>query len=115
MTKRSLGAAATIALLVPAVAFAEVQTINGEAGMIFKDESSTVTREQVRAAINAPLDARSHWRITGGEAGWMHSDVQYVFDGVKLVHAVNCPAIATLNMPRFKGGSGAPLPVYSGA
>lgn len=115
MTKRTLTAVAGAALLIPALAFAEVQVINGEAGMIFKDEPSTITREQVRAAINAPSDARGHWRLSGGEAVWTHNDARYVFDGGVLVHASDCPVLATLNTPRFKGGAGTPLPVYGGA
>lgn len=115
MTKRTLTALAGVALLIPGLAFAEVQVINGEAGMIFKDEASTVTREEVRAAIGSPIDARGHWQLSGGEAVWKHNDTRYVFEGGVLVHASDCPVLATLNTPAFKGAPGAPLPVYSGA
>jgi hypothetical protein len=115
MTKKVLSGALGIALLVPAFAFAEVQAVNGEAGMIFKDEPSAVTREQVRAAINAPVNARGHWRFSGGEAGWNHNEARFVFDGGEVAHASDCPIVATLSLPRATGGPSMPLPPYRGA
>jgi hypothetical protein len=115
MTTRTLTAVAGIALLTPTLALAEVQVVNGEAGMIFKDEPSTLTREQAPAAINVRDDVGSHWSFIGGEAGWTHNGTRYVIDGGRLVHASDCPVLASINAPAFKGGPSAPLPVYSGA
>jgi hypothetical protein len=115
MTTRTLTAMAGIALLAPTLALAEVQVVNGEAGMIFKDEPSTLTREQVRAAINVRDDVGNHWSYIGGEAGWAHNETRYVFDGGTLIHASDCPVLASMNAPVFQGGPSAPLPVYSGA
>jgi hypothetical protein len=112
MTKRVLTTVAGVALLVPALAFAEVQVVNGEAGMIFKEPASALTREQVRTAINAPEDVRGHWRFSNGESGWLHIDTRYVLVHGALVHASDCPVLATLGAPAFRGSM---LPVYGGA
>lgn len=116
MTNRILTAIAGVAVLVPGLAFAEVEVVNGEAGMIFKDAPSTVTRDQVRAELRAgkPI-GDAHFKYVGGEAGWSHEGPTHrmaVKNG-NLVHASDCPAMASLKapMPRAVPGD----PVYTGA
>jgi hypothetical protein len=105
MTKRVLKAAAAAALLVPAIAFAEVIVVNGEAGMIFKDEPSTITREQVRAELKAGQALpEEHFRWVGGEAGWSHVSPSHrmVVQSGNLVHAADCPVMASLIAPKTR-------------
>ncbi len=102
MTKRL---AATAALLVPAFAFAQsqVEVVNGERGMIFKDTPSAVTREQVRAESRAgATSGETHFKYVGGEAGWAYQSPSHrmvVRDG-NLVHAPDCPVMASINTPK---------------
>ena len=104
MTKRILRAAAAAALLVPALAFAEVIVVNGEAGMIFKDTPSTITREQVRAELNSGKNGDTHVKYVGGEAGWAHESPRHrmLVENGKLVHAADCPVMASMSAPRPK-------------
>jgi hypothetical protein len=105
MTKRIFKAAAAAALLVPAIAFAEVTVVNGEAGMIFKDEPSTITREQVRAELKAGKALpEEHFKWVGGEAGWSHVTPAHrmVVQNGNLVHAADCPVMAALNAPKTR-------------
>ncbi len=115
MTKRLMRVAAAAALLMPAFAFAQsqVEVVNGERGMIFKDTPSTVTREQVRAELkSAKALGDAHWRYVGGEAVWAHNSHVFKFDNGRLVHASDCPYLATLNAPKAPPGGD---PVYTGA
>ena len=114
MTNKSLAIAIGAALLVPTFAFAEVQVVNGEAGMIFKDQPSTITRAEVRAQMKSPIPSQSGWLYVGGEAGWTAPSAKFEFDHGQLVHASDCPVLATLNAPKAKG-SNEPLPGYTGA
>ena len=107
MTKRLMKAAAAAALLMPAFAFAQsqVEVMNGERGMIFKDTPSTVTREQVRAELKSGKAlGDAHWRYVGGQAGWAHNSPVLTFDNGQLVHASDCPYLATLNAPKAPPG-----------
>jgi hypothetical protein len=115
MTKRIFTAAAATALLVPALAFAEVVVVNGEAGMIFKDTPSTITREQVRAEIKSQVGNEGHFRFVGGEAGWIHESPAHrmVVQNGNLVHASDCPVMASLAAPKT-APTGAD-PFYAGA
>ena len=117
MTNRTLAIAIGAALLLPTLAFAEVQVVNGEAGMIFKDAPSTITRDQVRADLKANTAiGDQHFKYVGGEAGWIHESPTHrmmVQDG-RLVHAADCPAMASMNAPSAKG-SNELLPGYTGA
>jgi hypothetical protein len=115
MTNRVLTAAAGVALLLPAVAFADVQAINGEAGMIFTDPPSTVSREQVRASIGTPVGVRGHWRLTGGEAVWTHNESRFLLQADGFVHASDCPVVAVLTEPAPARSPYPDLPVYRGA
>jgi hypothetical protein len=117
MTNRILTMAAAAALLVPALAFAEVVVVNGEAGMIFIDPPSTITREQVRAELKSPkANAEAHFTYVGGEAGWIHENPGHrmVVRGGELVHAADCPVMASLNAPKTKPAAGSDLG-YTGA
>ena len=103
MTNRIFTAAAAAALLVPALAFAQVEVVNGEAGMIFKDTPSTMTREQVRAELrSAPPAGDAHFAYVGGEAGWAHVNPGHrlVAQGGSFVHASDCPVMASLTAPK---------------
>lgn len=116
MTKRILTAAAAAALLVPALAFGEVVVVNGEAGMIFKDAPSTITRDQVRAELKSGKAAGDeHFKYVGGEAGWAHSSPNHrmIVENGRLVHASDCPVMASMNTPQPKAPSGDL--VYTGA
>lgn len=117
MTKRILTAAAAAALLVPALAFAEVVVVNGEAGMIFKDAPSTLTRDEVTAQLNSanPI-GDAHYKYVGGEAGWMHESPTHrmLVENGKLVHAPDCPVIASMSAPKA-APTGSNDFVYTGA
>lgn len=116
MNKRFFKTAAAFSLLVPALALAEVVVVNGEAGLIFKDAPSTITRDQVRSELNAGKDAGyEHYRYVGGEAGWIHESPSHrmVVRNGSLVHASDCPVMTSQMAP--KNRSGTPDPVYSGA
>lgn len=104
MTKRILTAAAAAALLVPALAFAEVVVVNGEAGMIFKDTPSTITRDQVRAELNSAKTGDAHFKYVGGEAGWIHEGPSHrmIVENGRLVHASDCPVMASMSAPKPK-------------
>lgn len=112
MAKKILMAVAGSAMLLPALAVGQVRVINGEAGIIFVDPPSAVARDQVKAAASDPT---AHWTYVGGEAIWRHNDSKYVFDAGTLVHASDCPALATLNKPMSRGDVSTPLPGYTGA
>jgi hypothetical protein len=117
MTKRILTAAAAAALLVPALAVAEVVIVNGEAGMIFKDAPSTLTRDEVRAQLNsAKTIGDAHFKYVGGEAGWMHESPTHrmLVENGKLVHASDCPVMASMSAPRATPTGSIDL-VYTGA
>jgi hypothetical protein len=116
MTKRLFTAAAAAALLVPALAFAEVVVVNGEAGMIFRDAPSTVTRDQVRAELKSVQALDAHFPYVGGEAGWIHESPSHrmVVQSGELVHAADCPVMASLHAPRSKPAAGSDLG-YTGA
>lgn len=116
MTKRILTAAAAAALLVPAMAFAEVVVVNGEAGMIFKDTPSTITRDQVRAELKSGKTGDVHFKYVGGEAGWSHESPSHrmLVENGSLVHASDCPVMASMNTPRPKATGSNDL-VYTGA
>lgn len=116
MTNRILTAIAGVAVLVPALAFAEVQVVNGEAGVIFKDAPSTVTRGQVRAELKASKQmGDEHFKYVGGEAGWSHEGPTHrmVVKNGNFVHASDCPAMASLKAPIPRAVPGDP--VYTGA
>jgi hypothetical protein len=114
MTNKTLAIALGAALLLPTLAFAEVQVVNGEAGMIFKDAPSTITREQVRAELKSGTAiGDQHFKFVGGEAGWIHEGPTHrmVVQNGNLVHAADCPVMASMNTPKAKG-SNEPLPGY---
>jgi hypothetical protein len=104
MTTRLIKVAAA-AVLLPAFVFAQsqVEVVNGERGMIFKDTPSTLTRAQVRAELNAGASSgETHFKYVGGEAGWAHESPSHrmvVRDG-KLAHAADCPVMASINAPK---------------
>jgi hypothetical protein len=109
MTKRILTAAAAAALLVPALAFGDVVVLNGEAGMIFKDVPSTVTRDQVRAELKSGRTiGDEHFKFVGGEAGWAHTSPSHrmIVENGRLVHASDCPVMASMSTPKAKATSG---------
>lgn len=110
MTKKILMAVAGSAMLLPVLAIGQVRVINGEAGIVFEDAPSVVARGQAKAAAGDP-----HWTYIGGESIWRHNDSKYVLDAGTLVHASDCPALATLNKPMSKGDTSTPLPGYTGA
>lgn len=107
MTNRIFTAAAVAALLVPAITFAEVVVVNGEAGMIFKDAPSAITRDQVRAELKSGQTEGVHFRFVGGEAGWIHESPSHrmLMQNGALVHASDCPVMASLNVPKTKPAS----------
>lgn len=114
MTNKTLVIAIGAALLLPAFAFAEVQVVNGEAGMIFKDAPSTITRDQVRAELkSSATSGDQHWKYVGGEAGWIYEGLSHrmVVQEGRLVHAPDCPVMASLKAPKARGSS-EPLPGY---
>jgi hypothetical protein len=77
--------------------------------MIFKDAPSTVTRDQVRAELKAGTPTGdAHFKYVGGEAGWIHEGPihRMVVENGHLVHASDCPVMASLNAPKTKAGSG---------
>jgi alpha-D-ribose 1-methylphosphonate 5-triphosphate synthase subunit PhnG len=113
MTNKTLTMAIGAALLIPTVAFAQVQVSNGEAGMIFKDAPSTVTRAQVLAQTKSGKVVQNGWTYVGGEAGWTLQQAEFVFDNGQLVHAADCPFLASLNVPVSKDPASAPL--FTGA
>lgn len=103
MTNGFLRAAAAAALLVPALAAAQVEVVNGEAGVIFKDAPSMITRDQVRGELKAgATQSDPHFKWVGGEAGWAHESPSHrlVLQSGKLVHAADCPVMASLNAPK---------------
>jgi hypothetical protein len=109
-----LGAALVAPTLVLASDFSQV--VNGEAGVIFKDAPSTITREQVRAEMAAnktPTDGA--WKFVGGEAGWINNAPHYVFNGGMMAHASDCPMVTAAAAPRPAERSSEPLPGYTGA
>jgi hypothetical protein len=116
MTKRFLTTAAAAALLVPALAFAEVQVVNGEAGMIFKDAPSTISREQVRSELKSGVNGELHFKYVGGEAGWIHETPSHrmTLENGSLVHASDCPVMASLTAPKNLPTGTAPA-FYTGA
>ena len=117
MTKRILTTIAATALLVPALAFAEVAVVNGEAGMVFKDAPSAVTRNQVQAELKSAKSAADfHFKYVGGEAAWAHETPSHKFvtQAGQLVHAADCPVMAALNAPKSSTGS-YDLSPYNGA
>lgn len=117
MTKRFLTAAAAAALLVPALAFAEVVVVNGEAGMIFKDAPSTLTRDEVRAQLKSgKAIGDAHFKYVGGEAGWIHESPSHrmLVENGRLVHASDCPVMASMNAPKTNATGSKDL-VYTGA
>ena len=117
MTNKTLAIAIGAALLLPTLAFAEVQVVNGEAGMIFKDAPSTVTRDQVRAELRSSTTIGDpHWMYVCGEAGWMHEGLRHkmVVENGVLVHAADCPMMASMSAPKARGSS-EPIPGYTGA
>jgi hypothetical protein len=116
MTKRILTAAAAAALLVPALAFAEVVVVNGEAGMIFKDAPSTITRDQIRAELKSGKTGDAHFKYVGGEAGWIHESPTHrmLVENGKLVHASDCPVMASMSAPKTTPTGSNDL-VYTGA
>ena len=114
MTNKSLAVAVGAALLVPTLAFAEVEVVNGERGMIFKDTPSTITRDQVRAELKSSAAiGDEHFKYVGGEAGWAHvfPTHRMVVQNGALVHAADCPVMASLNTPKPRI-TNEPLPVY---
>jgi len=102
MTNKTLKMAIGAALLLPALAFAQVQVVNGEAGMIFRDAPSTVTRAAVLADMKAGNDTKNGWKYVGGEAVWKMETARFVFDKGQLVHASDCYFLASLNTPVLK-------------
>lgn len=103
MTNRFLRAAAAAALLVPALAVAQVEVVNGEAGLIFKDAPSTMARDQVRAELKTGATLGDpHFKWVGGEAGWAHESPTHrmVVQNGNLVHAADCPVMASLKAPK---------------
>lgn len=109
MTNKVFTAAAAAALLIPAFAFAEVVVVNGEAGMIFKDAPSTVSRDRVRAELKSGQTGDAHFKFIGGEAGWIHQSPEHrmVVQEGNLVHASDCPVMASMHAPKTKpAGSG---------
>jgi hypothetical protein len=109
MTKQILTAAAAAALLVPALAFGEVVVVNGEAGMIFKEAPSTITRDQVRAELmSEKAIGDEHFKYVGGEAGWAHNSPSHrmIVENGRLVHASDCPVMASMSTPKPKATSG---------
>lgn len=109
MMKRIFTAAAAAALLMPALGFAEVVVVNGEAGMVFKDTPSTITRDQVRAELKSGRTGEAHFKLIGGEAGWIHESPihRMVVQNGTLVHATDCPVMASINAPKTRpAGSG---------
>ena len=76
------------ALMLPALAIAEAP------GPVFPDPVSTLTREEVRAAMREsqrnPL-AADGWRRVDGEAGWILESHRIRFDNGRLAHAQDCP------------------------
>lgn len=108
MTSMALGAA----MLAPALAMASGYKIaNGEAGIIFLDTPGAGTTVQARA--ESPSKAvSSGWQYVGGEAGWTLDQAMFVFTNGKLLHASDCPLLATsVARPRATE----PTPFYSGA
>lgn len=82
--------------MLPAFAIAKqpVRVVIGEAGLVFADPVSTLTREPVRAA--APESQRDTlaadgWRFAGGDAGWVRESHRIGFDNGRLAHAQDCP------------------------
>jgi hypothetical protein len=67
MTNKTLKMAIGAALLFPALAFAQVQVVNGEAGMNFRDAPSTVTRAAVLADMKAGNDTRTDGSMSVGK------------------------------------------------
>lgn len=114
MTNKTIAIAIGAALLLPTLAFAEVQVVNGEAGMIFKDAPSTITRDQVRAQMKAGDSSQTGWQYVGGKVVWVAPSAKFEFDHGQFVHASDCPVLATLNAPKAKV-SNQPLPGYTGA
>jgi hypothetical protein len=107
MTNTIFKAAAAAALLVPALAFGEVAVVNGEAGLIFKDAQSTITRDQIRSELKAGVPSGdSHFNYVGGEAGWAHEEHRLVMQTGNLVHASDCPVMASLSAPTVPAGPG---------
>ena len=84
------------ALMLPVFAMAEqpVRVTIGEGSLIFPDPVSTLTRDEVRAALREsqrnPLGADG-WRRVDGEAGWILESHRIRFDNGRLAHAQDCP------------------------
>ncbi len=114
MTNKTLKVAIGAALLLPALAFAQVQVVNGEAGLIFRDAPSAITRDAVVADMNSAKVAQNGWRYVGGQAVWTLETGRFVFDNGRLVHASDCYFLASLNTPALKYEG--PIPsFYKGA
>ena len=102
MTNKTLKMAIGAALLFPALAFAQVEVSNGEAGMIFRDAPSTITRDAVLADMKAGNDTKNGWKYVGGEAVWLLDNSRFVLENGQLVHASDCYFLASLNTPALK-------------
>src|SRR5512134_47383 len=88
-------------LLAPTLALAAdfYEVVNGEKGIVFKDAPSTVTRDQVRAEMKSGNATASRWLHVGGESGWTLAPPIFVLEGGKLVHAADCPLLASAAAP----------------
>lgn len=93
---RSLTIALAGALTLPGFALAEQPVHNtiGEAGIVFHDPPSVLTRQQVQAAEREAQGntlGADGWRYVGGEAGWVRESHRMTFQDGRLVHARDCP------------------------
>jgi len=93
---RSLAIALAGALALPGIALAEqpVHNVIGEAGIVFHDPPSVLTRQQVQDARRETQSntlAADGWRYVGGEAGWIRESHRMTFQNGRLVHARDCP------------------------
>lgn len=114
---RILMAAVSALLLTPALAMAdEIEVVNGEAGIIFHDSPSTVTRDQVRAELRSSTTvAADGWTYVGGEAVWAAPQSRLVVQDGQLVHASDCPFSVATNTGSSRSAAPLPNPIYTGA
>lgn len=124
MTKTILAAMLGAALLAPAIASAQAANdgfkyVGGEAGWAYvgapRSDGVKATGASKQAGSVGALN--DDFKYVGGEAGWaFESRSKLVWDDGKLVHAADCPALASLNAPRETRDLNAPLPPeYAGA
>jgi hypothetical protein len=108
-------------LLAPAIASAQATNVGfkyvgGEAGWAYVGASAQGDGAKARVETQ-PTASNDGFKYVGGEAGWAYeSRSKIVWENGRLVHAADCPVLASLNAPREKVQGNAPLPPeYAGA